>query len=115
MNATLHRLAAVAVLAFVLGNAALASAGAQAEEFDKYGLESVSAELSTTQAGAHADITLGFAFTRDGNEPYAYAKDIQFKLPPGMIGNPQSVPRCTVDQLGNAPGTANARSIPRWG
>ena len=46
-------------------------------------------------------MTLGFAFTRDGNEPYAYAKDIQFKLPPGMIGNPQSFPRCTVDQLGN--------------
>lgn len=101
MNRLFHQLAAAAVLAFVLVNAALASAGIRDEEFDKFGLEQISAQLSTRQAGAHADMTLGFAFTRDGNEPYANAEDIQFKLPPGMIGNPQSVPRCTVDQLGN--------------
>jgi hypothetical protein len=101
MSRPIQRIVTFVALALALSGAAVASAGIRDEEFDKFGLESVSAQLSTRQAGAHADMTLGFGLTRDGNEPYALAKDIQFKLPPGMIGNPQSVPRCTVDQLGN--------------
>lgn len=98
---SLRRLVLPAVLLVFLTAAAIASAGVRDEEFDGFGIESLSAQLSTRQAGAHADMTLGFGLTRDGNEPYALVKDIQFKLPPGMIGNPQAVPRCTVDQLGN--------------
>jgi hypothetical protein len=74
-----------------------------AEEFEKFGVESAFAELSNRQAGYHADMTIGVELTRNGNNPYALPRDIEIKLPPGMIGNTQGIPRCTVDQLGNGP------------
>jgi len=79
------------------------SAGA-ADEFDKFALQSAGASLSSTQAGAHADLTTTFELTRDsGGVPFAKARDIDIALPPGMIGNPQAVPRCTTEQLGSLP------------
>ncbi|HSS41582.1 MAG TPA: hypothetical protein VLK37_03425 [Solirubrobacterales bacterium] len=48
-------------------------------------------------------MTIGVKLTRNGNEPYALPRDIEIKLPPGMIGNTQGTPRCTADQLGNGP------------
>jgi hypothetical protein len=84
--------------------AALASGAAPAnaaEEFDKYALESVGASLSDTQAGAHADLTMSFALNHPGGIPYALTRDVEVHLPPGMIGNPQGIGRCTVAQLGN--------------
>jgi hypothetical protein len=84
--------------------AVAASAGsAGAAEFDKYAVEAVSAALSSTQAGAHADFTTTFKLTREKGEPFAKTRDIEVHLPPGMIGNPQGIERCTVAQLGNAP------------
>ncbi|MGN6816506.1 MAG: hypothetical protein ACTHK3_10550, partial [Solirubrobacterales bacterium] len=80
----------------------MASAQA-AEEPDKYELESVSSALSTPQAGAHADLTIGFTLSEEGGKPFAKTRDLKFALPPGVIGNPQGVPRCTATQLGNAP------------
>jgi hypothetical protein len=85
----------------VLG--AAAGPASAAEEFEKYELESVSASLSTTQAGAHADFTTLFELSEKEGKPYAQTRDIAVHLPPGMIGNPQGIPRCTVDQLGVAP------------
>jgi hypothetical protein len=76
---------------------------AAAEDASKYGLEAVGASLSTTQAGAHADLTASFKLTRENGEPYAKTRDIEVHLPPGVIGNPQDISRCTVAQLGNAP------------
>jgi len=81
------------------------SAGA-AEEFDKYALKAVEASLSGTQAGEHADFTLSFQLTQEETgapEPYARTRDVEVKLPPGVIGNPQGIPRCSVQQLGNDP------------
>jgi len=93
-----------AALATALALAALCAAPAQAEdEFDKFAVKSVSASLTNTQAGAHADMTIAIELTRNGNQPYANAKDIEVKLPPGVIGNPQAVPRCTTEQLGAGP------------
>lgn len=74
------------------------------EEFEKYGLESVSVSLSSTEAGAHADLTTTLKLTRKGNQPYARTRDVEVHLPPGMIGNPQGIPRCTTSQFGNDPG-----------
>jgi hypothetical protein len=93
-------LLACLVAALLCGSVGTASA---AEEFDKFAVESAFAELSNRQAGYHADMTIGVKLTRNGNEPYALPRDIEIKLPPGMIGNPQGIPRCTVDQLGNGP------------
>jgi hypothetical protein len=80
-----------------------ASNASAAEEFEKFGIESAFADLTSRQAGAHADMTIGVSLTRNGNEPYALPRDIEIKLPPGMIGNTQGIPRCTPDQLGNGP------------
>jgi hypothetical protein len=89
--------------------AASASPASAAEEFEKYALESVSASLSTNQAGAHADFTTVFELSHTESgipKPYAFTRDVEVKLPPGVIGNPQGIPRCTVAQLGEAPAEA---------
>ena len=76
-----------------------------AEEFDKYKLEAVSTELSSTQAGAHADFTVDFELSENTaeNRPWGLTRDVIVHLPPGMIGNPQPFPRCTLAQLGETP------------
>jgi hypothetical protein len=79
------------------------SAASAAEEFDKFGIESAFSDLSNRQAGYHADMTIGVKLTRNGNQPYALPRDIEIKLPPGMVGNTQGIARCTPDQLGNGP------------
>jgi hypothetical protein len=91
------------ILATMVALVAAAGVASAAEEFDKYKLESVSVKLSTTQAGAHPDFTTAFALSGKGGVPYAATRDIEVRLPPGIIGNPQGIPRCTVAQLGNAP------------
>lgn len=93
------------VLAAALTSASLIAAPAQAlEEYDQYAVESVSASLSSTQAGAHADLTVGFELTQKAGEPYGYTRDVVVKLPPGPSGNPQGIPRCTLVQFGLSPG-----------
>jgi hypothetical protein len=85
---------------------ALASSASADKEFDKYAIESVSASLSNKQAGAHADLTVGFELSATEEvppKPYAFTRDVEVNLPPGMIGNPQSFPRCTLEQLGEEP------------
>jgi hypothetical protein len=102
MKPLLNKLVLLVSLAIVALGASVATAFA-AEEFDKFGVESTFAELSNRQAGYHADMTIGVKLTRNGNQPYAYPRDIEIKLPPGMVGNTQGIARCTVDQLGNGP------------
>jgi hypothetical protein len=102
-----------AKLCFALAAAALAALAAStasasaAEEFEKYAIESASVSLATNQAGAHADLTLGFSLTEKGGHPYAQTRNLEFKLPPGLIGNPQAVPHCSVEDLGNVPAESN--------
>ncbi len=91
-----------AILALALSSLLLGSASA-ADEFDKYAVESVSATLSSYQAGAHADFTTAFKLTRKEGVPYAQTKEVKVQLPPGLIGNPQAFPRCSSTQLGNLP------------
>jgi len=92
----------IAILALALLGAWAAPASA-AEEFDKFAIESVSASLPDKQAGSHADMTIAIKLTRDGNAPYAKAREIKIELPPGVIGNPQGIARCTAEQLGSSP------------
>lgn len=100
MSALIKTLAATAA-ALVLVLAWSTTAGA--EEFDKFAVENASASLSDNQAGKHADMTIEVGLTRNGNNPYAKARDIEIELPPGVIGNPQAIPRCTPEQLGESP------------
>lgn len=103
MNAASRRFAAALAIA-ALG--ILATSATAADEFEKYALESVSASLSSTQAGAHADFTTTFVLTHTKvgePNPFAFTRDLDVALPPGLIGNPQNIPTCTVAQLGSTP------------
>jgi hypothetical protein len=50
-----------------------------------------------TQAGSHPfQLTTALSFNLDASEePVALPKNLQFTLPPGMIGNPLAIPRCS--------------------
>jgi hypothetical protein len=54
-----------------------------------------------TQAGSHPfqlTTTLNFNETLEARPP-AMAKDLRFNLPPGLIGNPEPFPRCTLAEF----------------
>jgi hypothetical protein len=101
MNRRRAALPALVVSLFVsLAGAGSASA---ADEFDKYALSSVGASLSSYQAGAHADFTTFFQLTQQQGIPYAQTRDVEVHLPPGIIGNPQAISSCSLEELGNLP------------
>jgi hypothetical protein len=54
-----------------------------------------------TQAGSHPfQLTTTLALNQDAaGKPAALAKDLDFKLPPGLIGNPTPFPQCTLAQF----------------
>lgn len=97
-----QRYLSVAVAIIALASMVVSATNATAaDEFDKYAIESASVSLASTQAGAHSDLTIGFALTEKEANPYAATRNLEFKLPPGLSGNPQAVKRCTIEQLGN--------------
>lgn len=62
-----------------------------------FGLETLEASLSTTQAGAHPDFTFRFGLEQDpeteadkkgAHDTYAAVRNVHFDAPPGLIGNP---------------------------
>jgi hypothetical protein len=59
----------------------------------------------TTQAGSHpyemvTNITFGtFASGPNQGQPKQNVKDVVVNLPPGLVGNPNAVPRCSVGDL----------------
>jgi hypothetical protein len=95
--------AAVVLAASLLGVAVWAGPAQAVEEFDQYAVESVSSSLSTTQAGAHADLTVSFALTQKNGEPHGLTRDLFVQVPPGVIGNPQRIPSCSLVELGETP------------
>jgi hypothetical protein len=106
MNSALRRVAALAISTLALLGAGAPTASA-AEEFDKFRVESVSASLANQQAGYHSDMTIGVKLaTKAGDAPYARVRDIEIELPPGVIGNPQAIPRCTTEELGDSRATS---------
>jgi hypothetical protein len=76
-----------------------------------FGIESVEASLSSTQAGAHPDLGLDIAIKQSPNSPlnvfklhdsYAATRDIRFNLPPGLIGDPNAIgaaQQCSAQRL----------------
>jgi hypothetical protein len=65
--------------------------------------------MPDTQAGSHPfQLTTTFTLnqTADTN-PVALAKDLHFKLPPGLIGNPTPFPQCTLAQFDKRPTSGN--------
>jgi hypothetical protein len=87
------------VLGLALCATALLSSGAKADP-DDYGIESFDVFQSTTQAGAHPNLHIDLAFDqKPGGGPHANTREIVIDLPPGSLGNPNAVPRCTTAQL----------------
>ncbi len=76
--------------------------------FEEYEITSASASLSSYQAGAHADLTTAFEVRSEflGGE-IAQTRDVKIDLPPGLIGNPNVVPKCTVPELGTNTGDSH--------
>ncbi len=76
-----------------------------------FGIESVAAGLSSTQAGGHPDFTLDAEVKQDPlseatagglKDSYAATRNIRFNLPPGLIGDPNvlGVPQqCATQEL----------------
>ncbi|HEY1689485.1 MAG TPA: hypothetical protein VGF95_11560, partial [Solirubrobacteraceae bacterium] len=53
-----------------------------------------------TQAGSHPyTLTVSLSLNNTGGLPAGEWRNIKFNLPPGLIGNPTAVPRCTAAQL----------------
>jgi hypothetical protein len=69
-------------------------------EFAEFGISSVGAGLSLTGAGRHPDFPIAIVLNHhtDKNglpQSDARVKDVVVSLPPGLIGNPTAVPRCS--------------------
>jgi hypothetical protein len=91
--------------------AAVAFAPAAVASPQDFGLEAVSASLSTTQAGDHPDLSLSFEVKQDPaskanvfglHDSYAPTKNVRIELPPGLLGNPNALgspQQCTVQEL----------------
>jgi hypothetical protein len=107
-------LALPALLALLLAMAGTAAAVENCEVDPRpacFGIESVNASLSTTQAGAHPDLGLNVAIKLNPSSPtnvfglhnsYAATRNIRFNLPPGLVGDPNAigaVQQCSVEQL----------------
>ena len=104
----------IATLAALLFATSVHAAGPPCELEPKskcFGLESLSASLSTTEAGAHPDLTFSFDIAQNpASEPnvfglkdgYASTRDVRIELPPGLIGDPNVLgvsQQCTEAEL----------------
>jgi len=74
------------------------AAGAQGDPAN-YGIESVSASLSTSQAGAHADFTSDVTLKTENFELPALTRDVSIELPQGLLANPNAVFKCSAVQF----------------
>ena len=60
----------------------------------------VGAALSTSQAGAHGNVTTEFTLaTSEPSGVPAEAKDVRFDLPPGLVGNTVGMAQCTMAKI----------------
>ena len=88
-----------------------------------FGLQSVHAQLSTYQAGAHPEFSFDFEVAQDPaseenssgfKAPYAQTRDVRFELPPGLIGDPNAFgpqQQCSTQELVGAGECPNASQV----
>jgi hypothetical protein len=86
------------------GSAAASPGIAASGEFSEFGINSVSAGLSTTAAGQHPDFTTFFKLNfhlNSGGQPEADARvnEVSVSLPPGLLGNPTAIPSCKTGEF----------------
>jgi hypothetical protein len=89
-------------LVVTFAGASLMVPGAASGDAGEYGLESVGAAVSTSQAGGHPDFSIDFALKTENEDKQtlpATTRDVSFDIPPGLVANPTAVPECTEAQL----------------
>jgi hypothetical protein len=91
----------IAATALAVAIAVLAAAPAYAD----FTVSNFSAAPSSTQAGAHSAFNVSFDL--GGSETI---RDLDLMLPPGLVGNPSSATRCSVDAF-NANGCAPTSQV----
>ena len=81
---------------------------AGAAEYDKFDLQKATAEISTHEAGAHPDFVTDIEIAQNPSgptdvnglkPPFAFAKDINVILPPGLLGSLGAVDKCSTVQF----------------
>jgi hypothetical protein len=90
--------------ALTVASLAMGALGAAANAAPSdYGIKSVGASTSTTQAGGHPDFETAFELKTEEGESGprlpSTTGSISFTLPPGLLANPQILPQCTAEQL----------------
>jgi len=115
----------------LLAALAFASSAAAAEEpcdlvpkSRCFGVASLDAELSTTKAGAHPDLTFSFEMAQDPSteldalglrDSYVPTRNVRVELPPGLVGDPNLLgasQQCTAAELADrALGCPNGSQI----
>lgn len=91
---------AIIALALVLAGVVL-TASAQASP-DEYGIRTAGASASTDLAGGHPDFVTDLELKTEKEEGKALPSTTSstiFELPPGLLANPNAVPKCSVAQL----------------
>lgn len=102
----IRRLVVLGAALVTLGAVSASPALAAPEDYD---FAAVEASVSTTQAGAHPDVSVGFELAVDPTsnenggllEPYGRTRNLTIGLPPGMVGNPTPVPTCSMEEFVN--------------
>ncbi len=85
----------LAVLGAALVVMALAAAVAPAQG-EAFGISTFAISMGSPQAGAHADLHNEFKLrTNERGESVGQLKDVQVRLPPGIVGSPLSIPQCS--------------------
>jgi hypothetical protein len=90
------------------GSAALLAVFPAASMAGRYELTEAHASLSTTKAGGHPDLQIGFEVATDPeskpnnfglHEPNGTTHEVRVELPPGFLGNLNAVPHCTLSEF----------------
>jgi hypothetical protein len=105
----------IVTLVAAMAIAALGFATAAQGDPANYGIESVGASLTTTQAGGHADFTSDVTLKTENFELPALTRDISVELPQGLLANPTAVPKCSAVQFvsTDVEDKSNATGCPR--
>ena len=90
----MHRIAtklrATTIVVLLASALALAPSAARAQ----FGVSSFTTTASSSQAGAHPDLSASFALdTNAVGDPIGQIKNATVTLPPGLVGNPRAVER----------------------
>jgi len=97
----------------LVGVLALAVGPANAADVGDFGIEKLSVEESTTEAGLHPDVTIEFVLNHEEGPLFpgqqvssGRAEDVSIELPPGLVADPTNFPQCSTGQFksfGNCP------------